>query len=200
MCRKSYELRTAIDLFVNSADALFGPITTIAYNGGKPKSIAWKAFCLSVQSWLKVLRVTEILEDADSIQHFFSSDKVPTFYRLVPAVEELLTQWESKLEEEDYEDYREGLTDAIAKVRKYYCKYDDKPAIVLSMAIHPHYKLMWIECNWGGAETQAEEIAAGDPDAKNWHDEARKTLESTVCTIIPGHGHISRVSRWLSTP
>jgi hypothetical protein len=33
---------------------------------------------------------------------------------------------------------------------------------------------------WGGAKEQAEEIKAGNVDAKNWQDEARKILENTV--------------------
>ena len=33
---------------------------------------------------------------------------------------------------------------------------------------------------WGGAEEQAEEILAGNMDAKNWRDEAHKILETTV--------------------
>ena len=33
---------------------------------------------------------------------------------------------------------------------------------------------------WGGAEEQAEEIQAGNIDAKNWQDEVQKILETTV--------------------
>jgi hypothetical protein len=33
---------------------------------------------------------------------------------------------------------------------------------------------------WGGAEEQAKEIAAGNHNAKNWHDEALKTTELTM--------------------
>jgi hypothetical protein len=33
---------------------------------------------------------------------------------------------------------------------------------------------------WGGPEEQAEEIEAGDMNAKNWQDEAQKILETTV--------------------
>jgi hypothetical protein len=46
--------------------------------------------------------------------------------------------------------------------------------------LHPYYKLDYIELTWGGAEEQAKERAAGDPDAKNWKDEARKLVEQTV--------------------
>jgi hypothetical protein len=33
---------------------------------------------------------------------------------------------------------------------------------------------------WGGAKEQAEEIEAGNMNAKNWQDKAQKILESTV--------------------
>ncbi|KIM51958.1 hypothetical protein SCLCIDRAFT_142179 [Scleroderma citrinum Foug A] len=33
---------------------------------------------------------------------------------------------------------------------------------------------------WGGAKEQEEERAAGNPNAKNWHDEALKILEQTA--------------------
>lgn len=48
------------------------------------------------------------------------------------------------------------------------------------LALHPYYKLHYIERAWGGAKEQEQEILAGNPDAKNWHDEARKILEDTV--------------------
>jgi len=34
--------------------------------------------------------------------------------------------------------------------------------------------------SWGGEEEQDAAIAAGNPHAKNWHDEARQLVERTV--------------------
>ena len=34
---------------------------------------------------------------------------------------------------------------------------------------------------WGGQEEQEAEIAAGNPNAKNWHDEALNVVEETMC-------------------
>jgi hypothetical protein len=48
------------------------------------------------------------------------------------------------------------------------------------VALHPYYKLTYIEHVWGGANEQDAERAAGNQDAKNWQDEARKILEKTV--------------------
>ena len=47
-------------------------------------------------------------------------------------------------------------------------------------ALHPYYKLDYFKLKWGGAKEQEEERRNGNPDAKNWQDEARKILETAV--------------------
>jgi hypothetical protein len=55
----------------------------------------------------------------------------------------------------------------------------------LFTVLHPYYKLAYIKLAWGGPVEQAAEIAAGNPRAKNWQGDARKTVEKTVrCFII----------------
>lgn len=49
--------------------------------------------------------------------------------------------------------------------------------------LHPYYKLAYIKLAWGGPEEQAAEIKAGNDDAKDWQDEARKIVEQTVNAI-----------------
>ena len=46
--------------------------------------------------------------------------------------------------------------------------------------LHPYYGLPYIQHQWGGATEQAAEITAGNPDVKNWQDEAMKHLEDMV--------------------
>ena len=46
--------------------------------------------------------------------------------------------------------------------------------------LHPYYKLQYIKLAWGGEKEQAEERAAGNQNAKNWQDKAKKILETTV--------------------
>ena len=46
--------------------------------------------------------------------------------------------------------------------------------------LHPYYKLTYIKMSWGGEEEQDTAIAAGNPHAKNWHDEARQLVERKV--------------------
>ena len=50
--------------------------------------------------------------------------------------------------------------------------------------LHPYYKLAYIKHAWGGPEEQAKEQAAGNYDAKDWQDEARKVVETTVGSLI----------------
>jgi hypothetical protein len=52
-----------------------------------------------------------------------------------------------------------------------------------SIALHPYYKLAYIELAWGGAKEQEAEIEAGNYEAKNWQDEARQILEKTVSNV-----------------
>ncbi|KAF8883509.1 hypothetical protein BD779DRAFT_1472420 [Infundibulicybe gibba] len=48
------------------------------------------------------------------------------------------------------------------------------------VALHPYYKLAYIKLAWGGPDEQEAERKAGNPDTKDWQDEARKVLETTV--------------------
>jgi hypothetical protein len=50
-------------------------------------------------------------------------------------------------------------------------------------ALHPYYKIAYIELAWGGAKEQEAEYEAGNFESKNWQDEARKILEKTVSNI-----------------
>src|SRR5882724_10911406 len=98
-------------------------------------------------------------KDANAIQQVFSSEKVPTLWHAIPALEDLLTAWEMKKEDIKYFNYHKGLEDSIDKIRKYYCQFDSKPTYVLSLSkshvtcplniinyiylvLHPFYKLL----------------------------------------------------------
>ena len=48
--------------------------------------------------------------------------------------------------------------------------------------LHPYFKPDYIEHVWGSEDDQAEEIAAGDSNAKNWQAEARRIVEQMVYT------------------
>ncbi|KAH8982152.1 hypothetical protein EDB83DRAFT_2536613 [Lactarius deliciosus] len=102
-----------------------------------------------------------ITTDSRALQHRFSSEQLPTLWRALPEIKELQTAWEAKL-------------------TKILLAFDEKPAYVLALALHLYYKLEYIKMAWGGAEEQAEEIQAGNKEAKNWQDKAQKILETTM--------------------
>jgi hypothetical protein len=49
-----------------------------------------------------------------------------------------------------------------------------------TQVLHPYYKLAYIKLSWGGPAEQEAEIAKGNFDAKDWHDEAKQIVEKTV--------------------
>ena len=51
-----------IDLFLQSADSLYGPITTICRNGHVEKKIPWSAFSLTERDWERVADARDILK------------------------------------------------------------------------------------------------------------------------------------------
>ncbi|KAF9016920.1 hypothetical protein BDP27DRAFT_1251621, partial [Rhodocollybia butyracea] len=170
--------------FVAITDDLYGPITTVRKDGRIEKHIRWSAFKFSAQDWNHVADCKAILEDTNRIQQLFLASKNVLIYKAIPALETLLTQWENKLVDPHFELYHPALEAGLAKFRKYYEKFDEKPAYILSLFIHPYYKLNWIELHWGGADAQAEAIAGGDGYAQNWMDEAEKLVEATVCACL----------------
>jgi hypothetical protein len=51
-----------IDLFLQSADSLYGPITTIRHNGRVEKKIPWSVFALTERDWERVADARDILK------------------------------------------------------------------------------------------------------------------------------------------
>ncbi|KAF9039640.1 hypothetical protein BDZ89DRAFT_945204 [Hymenopellis radicata] len=173
----------SINRFVLAADDRFGPITTIRKKGEPVKHIPWTAFKFTNEDWARVSDCTLLLDDANSIQQIFSSGKRPSIYKVIPAIETLQTAWKKKLKDPKFQLYHPALEAGLSKLLKYYMKFDEKPAYVLSLFVHPYYKFDWISRHWGGAEEQQREIDAGNPAARNWVDEAEKTIKAAVRII-----------------
>lgn len=158
-----------------------------------------------------------LVQNSNQIQQYFSSEKEPTLWRALPALEELQTAWEKKRNSRQYALYKDALTGGLEKLRKYYSRLDEKPSFVLSLGkilnlltynsnkiivLHPYYKLTYIKLAWGGPEEQAAEIAAGNPNAKDWQDEAKKIVEKTVSyspVFMYNCDSSQNICRWLST-
>ena len=61
--------------------------------------------------------------------------------------------------------------------------HDNQPEFFILIhftVLHPYYKLAYIKMAWGGPEDQAREHAAGNPNTKDWHDEALKVVEAAM--------------------
>ena len=73
------------------------------------------------------------VQDSNQIQQYFSSEKEPTLWRALPALEELQTAWEKKRDNPNYALYKDALCKGLEKIRKYYSRLDDKPSFVLAL-------------------------------------------------------------------
>ncbi|KAG1751591.1 uncharacterized protein EDB91DRAFT_1243837 [Suillus paluster] len=143
----------AINLFISSADELFGPITSIRCHGKVIKHIPWTAFTLRTSDWGQTFRMLMIYNNTSPLndnQHY------------------------------GFALYKEAIQKGLAKIGKYYSKLDDKPVYVLALILHPYYKLAYIAMAWGSPEEQAKEQAAGNLNTKNWYDEALKVVKTMM--------------------
>jgi hypothetical protein len=153
MLDRAYELQQAIKIFVATANAIYGPITTIRRDGRVSKHIPWTAFQAEKQDWKcvadtkKILAVsrtqfrvsttvlTSCVKDSNGILHYFSSEHHASLWRAIPAMERLQTAWETKLANPRYELFKDALTDGLTKIKKYYLRFDEKPAYILALGM-----------------------------------------------------------------
>ena len=67
--------------------------------------------------------------------------------------------------------------------------------LLTSIALHPYFKLAYIEIAWGGPVEQDAECNGGNPHAKDWQDEAQKILKHMVCThSLVGSAYLTYIS------
>jgi hypothetical protein len=76
-----------------------------------------------------------MIQDSNQIQQTFSAEKRPTLWRALPAIEELQTAWENKRDNPKYATYQTAINDGLAKLNKYYSRFDEKPAYVLALGM-----------------------------------------------------------------
>jgi hypothetical protein len=72
-------------------------------------------------------------QDSDRVLHYFSAEKRPTLWRVLPAIEELQMAWEAKRDDEKYILYRSAIQDGLDKLNKYYSRFDQKPCYILAL-------------------------------------------------------------------
>ena len=122
-------------MFIQSADTLYGPITTIRCNGHIEKKILWSAFALTEGDWGRVADARDILKDSNDIQELFSSKQQPTLWRALPALKELQTTWEDKRTLPRFFLYQDAIDTGLGKLQKYYSRIDTKPVFILSLGM-----------------------------------------------------------------
>ena len=135
MLEHSYTLRQPINLFINLADELFSPITTVCQPGMPVKCIPWTTLTFLSSDWDQIKDLCAIISDGNNVQQIFSFDTQPTLWQVIPAYEELLSMWEAKLTMSAFEQYSEALQRGMEKIRKYYTKFDKEPAYILALGM-----------------------------------------------------------------
>ncbi|KAI9507030.1 hypothetical protein F5148DRAFT_968980, partial [Russula earlei] len=113
------------------------------------KKIRWSAFQFSDGDWRHVRDACKILKDSNDIQHYFSSEQLPTLWCALPAIEQLQTAWEAKSQDDHFSLYHDAMNNGLTKLQKYYSCFDEKPIYVLALVLHTYYKLDYIEMAWG---------------------------------------------------
>ncbi|KAH9856303.1 hypothetical protein C2E23DRAFT_702760, partial [Lenzites betulinus] len=171
--------------FMATADMKFGPITTIRERRKLLKKIPWSAFQLLAADWRWVELCANVLADANWFYQICSSTRVPTLHQVIPAIELLSSCWEKKAEDADYAIFHSALGRGLEKLTKYYKKFDNMHVYVLSLLLHPYYKLAYIEQMWGGEDEYQDDLAAGLPGARNWQAYANEIVEKAMQDYWP---------------
>jgi hypothetical protein len=80
------------------------------------------------------MRITHSsIQDSNRIQQTFSAEKRPALWQVLPAIEEFQTAWEAKHNNPKYATYRTAINDGLAKLNKYYSRFDEKPSYILAL-------------------------------------------------------------------
>ena len=74
-------------------------------------------------------------QDAHDLLHKFTSENIPTLYNVFPAVEELMTAWETKSSTPRYVIFSNALQAGINKLNKYYNWFDLNPCIIVNLGM-----------------------------------------------------------------
>ncbi|KAG6913654.1 hypothetical protein DXG01_005302, partial [Tephrocybe rancida] len=100
-------------------------------------------------------------------------------------LENLQSAWEDKLVNALYALYHAAIRDGLEKLIKYYTRFDCKPVYILTLFLHPYFKLHYIKITWRGSEEQQDEFDKGNFDAKDWVNEARQIVKASTAKAAP---------------
>jgi len=88
---------------------------------------------LKLADWGHVNDTQEIIADANAIQHLFSYGNQLALWHAILTFEGLQTAWEEKRDSAKYELYKQALTCALEKIKRYYSKFDEKAMYILAL-------------------------------------------------------------------
>jgi hypothetical protein len=81
---------------------------------------------------------SNFLQDSNKVQQSFSSENEACLWQALPFIEELLAKWEKKRDGirgyEQFSIYKMAIQDGVNKLRKYYCKFDEKLVYILALS------------------------------------------------------------------
>jgi len=76
------------------------------------------------------------IQHADKAQQAFSSEKTPTLFNAIPAIEALHAAWSSRAGRAKYRPFKSALDAATTKLEEYYEKTAESDAHVLAMCLY----------------------------------------------------------------
>ena len=83
----------------------------------------------------------DVFQHADSTQHAFSSENIPTLYNAITTLEALHKAWSSRAAHPKYSLFSAELHAACGKIDEYYGKTMKSPAYILSMSMSSYLVL-----------------------------------------------------------
>ncbi|KAJ3828572.1 hypothetical protein F5880DRAFT_1472165, partial [Lentinula raphanica] len=102
-------------------------------NLGKRRKL--DALQLNDHEWERLGNFITLLTYADQAQQAFSSEKEPSLYIGIPALEALHRAWSTRSSRMKYSEFHNALEDGINKVQDYYERITDNRAYVISMCM-----------------------------------------------------------------
>ncbi|KAJ6559295.1 ribonuclease H-like domain-containing protein, partial [Mycena sp. CBHHK59/15] len=152
--------------------------------GGTRSSICCDGFDIckgSVsQDWNNLEILELILQQPHTVQTIMSSENTPILAGTIPAFELFMSSWQAMLDDPVLEDesIAQIVQPGLNVAEKYYNKFGDTDAYIISMFINPSIRFEWIRKNWSYEDQKR----------------ARKSLPCIVCPM----GVIAAMEAWWS--
>ncbi|GJE88702.1 hAT transposon family protein [Phanerochaete sordida] len=142
-------LQKAITAFINQADDS-DEVPNV--ERGQPK---WSSYRLEPEEWDLMKLIYKVLDEAAIVQNHFSSETIPTVWRVLPLYESFMREWETMQCSSAMAVLRPAIECGLESLRKYYNKSENAPVNIVAMYLNPFIKDEYFMSNWT-QEGQAE--------------------------------------------